>query len=769
MTDFEIIGMLKSYVKNSLKGMGALKGAPCQILSITKTGDVNVVTFKWQDNEGVEHTSTMEVVDGADGAKGDKGDKGDAGGSTVEYTQTLQSGTKIGEISIDGTKTNIFAPSGGGGGSTVVVTPILSSGTKIAEIEVDGTTTNLFAPSGGASEDKYKGHDDGFNDSAQQLIAKIGRGWNLGNTLDGHHQQVEYTRASIVDLNNYFETWYKNFKATKELIHYIKTLGFNSIRLPITWKDHVDYNIIDCEWLKRVEEVVKWVLDEDMYCILNVHHDGIYYAGSTASIVAESNLELPSLAYLNKLWYQIADYFKDYKSKVIFETMNEILDASGSWTNVASESYSVINKLNQSVIDTIRSSGGNNAERFCICPTYGASCSNQALSAYELPTDVANDKLLAEVHYYPTTVSEIAQTFSDINSVLIQNDVPVIMGEYGALWNADAESIVNKIVEQADLYNIPLFYWDNGGTYRIVDRYTLDVDRPALIEAITDEDVDPVDYTYPINIPSMPYYCKMYSADSNSPYGGKYIVICSQYPITDFIPITNDDSGYYQIVRNDYGAMAYFTSDDDITYHVLWSFLDNDRASYMRSKVVLGSTANMEYVEGNYSITGWSDEPILPTIEWTKGEALPSEVTSDSSNYTLGADGITFTAQDTFKLHTNNSANAEFEVTMSVPSAVTTHGGEANMILRANGKHIGSLQFEGGATIYNSSTGQRVNITAGTLYKLKERIENGVGYVYVDDNLLGTVTTLRDTSGDTCDFGGFIGVKVTHFKYTELS
>lgn len=136
MTDFEIIGMLKSYVKNSLKGMGALKGAPCQILSITKVGDVNVVTFKWQDNEGVEHTSTMEVADGE-------------AGSEVAVTPILSSGTKIAEIDVDGNTQSIFAPSGGGGGSTVVVTPTLSSGTKIAEIEVDGTTTNLFAPSGG--------------------------------------------------------------------------------------------------------------------------------------------------------------------------------------------------------------------------------------------------------------------------------------------------------------------------------------------------------------------------------------------------------------------------------------------------------------------------------------------------------------------------------------------------------------------------------------------------------------------------------------------
>lgn len=133
MTDFEIIGMLKSYVKNSLKGMGALKGAPCEIQSITETSGGHVVTFKWQDSEGETHTGTMPVENGTDG-------------SVVDVTPLLQSGTKIAEIEVDGQTVDIYAPSGGGSGSNVVVTPILTSGEKIAEIDVDGTTTDLFAP-----------------------------------------------------------------------------------------------------------------------------------------------------------------------------------------------------------------------------------------------------------------------------------------------------------------------------------------------------------------------------------------------------------------------------------------------------------------------------------------------------------------------------------------------------------------------------------------------------------------------------------------------
>lgn len=166
---------------------------------------------------------------------------------------------------------------------------------------------------------------------------------------------------------------------------------------------------------------------------------------------------------------------------------------------------------------------------------------------------------------------------------------------------------------------------------------------------------------------------------------------------------------------------------------------------------------------------GSGDKPSASVIEWNKGEALPSEVTTDNNSYTLDSNGLTFTASNVLRLHTDNSANAEFEAIMAVPSGVISHGGEASMILRANGKHIGSLQFQSDRTIYNSSLNQSVNAAVDTFFKFKERIENGVGYVYVNDYLLGTVTTLRDTTGVTCDINGFAGVRVAHFKYTDLT
>lgn len=51
--------------------------------------------------------------------------------------------------------------------------------------------------------------------------------------------------------------------------------SFNSVRVPITWVGHLDENNnIDSEWMNRVKEIVDYILEEDLYCIINIHHDG---------------------------------------------------------------------------------------------------------------------------------------------------------------------------------------------------------------------------------------------------------------------------------------------------------------------------------------------------------------------------------------------------------------------------------------------------------------------------------------------------------------
>lgn len=93
MKDVEIIGMLKSYVSKSLVGMGALKGASCQIESITSVTGGQKITFLWIDTSDVSHRSELIVPDGEDGVGIDSISKTATAGLVDTYTITLTDGS----------------------------------------------------------------------------------------------------------------------------------------------------------------------------------------------------------------------------------------------------------------------------------------------------------------------------------------------------------------------------------------------------------------------------------------------------------------------------------------------------------------------------------------------------------------------------------------------------------------------------------------------------------------------------------------------------
>lgn len=96
MTDFEIIGVLKTYIAKTLVGMGALKGANCRIKSIVKADNLNTVTFIWTDTDGTSKESTMLVYDGVKGdtgATGATGATGPAGADGYSPTITVKTST----------------------------------------------------------------------------------------------------------------------------------------------------------------------------------------------------------------------------------------------------------------------------------------------------------------------------------------------------------------------------------------------------------------------------------------------------------------------------------------------------------------------------------------------------------------------------------------------------------------------------------------------------------------------------------------------------
>ena len=288
-------------------------------------------------------------------------------------------------------------------------------------------------------------------ESATDAVSNMGVGWNLGNTLDANGNGVRQGLES--------ETSWGQPVTQPELMKMMKEAGFGCIRVPVTWYNHMDDNgQVDEAWMKRVHEVVDYVIEQGMYCILNVHHDT--GDGDTHWLHANTSVYNAQKARYESLWQQIAEEFKDYGEKLLFESYNEMLDKYNSWCFAtfntpsryiaadAADAYEAINKFAQSFVDVVRHTGGHNAYRNLIVNTYGA-CNGSGtwnqhlkdpLKEMKMPTDPVDNvraHIAFEVHAYPNienltnAKSEVDDMISALETHLMAKGGPVIIGEWG--------------------------------------------------------------------------------------------------------------------------------------------------------------------------------------------------------------------------------------------------------------------------------------------------------------------------------------------------
>ena len=349
-------------------------------------------------------------------------------------------------------------------------------------------------------------------ETAKEAVKNMGLGWNMGNTLEANNQ-------SVTDITNVAfwgqqglesETCWGQSVTKPELIKMMKDAGFGAIRVPVTWYNHMDKEgKVDAAWMARVHEVVDYVINQGLYCIINVHHDtgADSYNGDKLSHYAWIKADMDNYN-ANKeryeyLWKQIAEEFKDYGQQLLFESYNEMLDKYSSWcfasfsspakynASDAASAYNAINSYAQSFVTTVRTTGGNNAQRNLIVNTYG-SCSGggtwnshlkDPLKEMKYPNDAAGKgRIIFQVHSYPSLVegnknrsfasikSEIDEMINAWNTDLVSKGAPVILGEWGtsnvdaSLTDYEARPALMKqfceyIVQQCKANDIATFYW----------------------------------------------------------------------------------------------------------------------------------------------------------------------------------------------------------------------------------------------------------------------------------------------------------------------
>lgn len=327
------------------------------------------------------------------------------------------------------------------------------------------------------------------------ITGDMGVGWNLGNTMDA-------TGNTANPLND--ETYWGNPKTTKANMDTLVAAGFKTLRLPVSWDDHMSGtdHTIDTAWLDRVEEIAKYALDDGMYVIVNIHHNNGWEMPTTAN-------EANSKDYLSKMWPQIANRFNKYDHHLILETMNEprvTVNGVDDWVGTA-EYYAVLNRLNATALQAIRGTGGNNAKRLVMIPGYAAGVSDAQLNGIILPSD---PMIALSTHAYSpydfalnqagtavfTDTKTLDDMYTSINTKFIAKGIPVVMGEWASTNKNNLTERVKHAkyyVTGAKKYNIPTVWWDNGNsTYSatssdimgILDRNTNTWVYPDLVTAI---------------------------------------------------------------------------------------------------------------------------------------------------------------------------------------------------------------------------------------------------------------------------------------------
>lgn len=350
------------------------------------------------------------------------------------------------------------------------------------------------------------------DNEAMALLRDMKCGWNLGNTFDAYNGYTGHFSGTGM------ESMWVGIKTSRKLIKAIKEAGFNTIRMPVSWHNHVDKNdVIDQEWMDRVREVAGWALDEGMYVIVNVHHDNdVHY------FYPDSAHYDRSVAYLTSVWTQIAEAFKDCDDHLIIESMNEPrlvgTQYEWSWNSGISEcrlAAKYINQLNQLFVDTIRASGGNNATRYLAVPAYSASPGSTVDQAFQLPEDTVDNRIIVSAHAYTpynfalninskdrtfdlekdqNKKEEIASFMNKLYNRFIKYGVPVMMDEFGALDKdgniQDRVNFTAYYVASASTRGITCVWWDNhafggnGERFGLINRSTVKWVYPDIVLAI---------------------------------------------------------------------------------------------------------------------------------------------------------------------------------------------------------------------------------------------------------------------------------------------
>lgn len=299
--------------------------------------------------------------------------------------------------------------------------------------------------------------DLGVESTAKELAGKIFAGINIGNTM-------EVPLGEGVEPGTSGETGWGNPVINEDYIRGLRNAGFNAVRVPCAWNSHIEdfetFKVSD-KWMARVKEVVDMIVNNGMYVILNIHWDGGWLENNCTPDKQEANNKQQKA-----LWTQIANQFKEYDERVLFAGCNEP-NAENA------EQMAVLATYEQTFVDAVRATGGRNAKRVLIVqgPTTNIEKTEQLMA---LPTDIVEDRLMVEVHYYdpfPFCLMEKDETWGKM-SYFWGSQVSKVSAELKdrcSTYAANAEAVNTELLKMKKKYanqGIPVILGEYGAYYR---------------------------------------------------------------------------------------------------------------------------------------------------------------------------------------------------------------------------------------------------------------------------------------------------------------
>ena len=451
-------------------------------------------------------------------------------------------------------------------------------------------STSMAADIGDMSALKY-------TNSADFCEHELKIGYNIGNQFDATIRGLNFKAPEDASVE-WWETLWTNPPVRREYIQELKRYGVQLIRLPVSWYVHMDKDgRIDAKWMARIKEVVDMIIAEDMYVIVNIHHDGMPHDKYKKLVFDEERRE-ENAAYLRLVWKQIGTAFKDYGTHLIFESFNEVSDSSKSMSPNEKRCRETTIQ-NQVFIDTIRGLGGKNAQRYLLCAGYAGL----ALQNLDELKDTVPGRLMRTKHVYEKSCKHHFPKSNRTYGTIIGE----IGGTFGRIDQHGDEN-PRGIREKADrTYGTSTCWWDNGQTCEcgLLNRKTLGAMNPLTLAGYFGKDAS---FLKIDKVPREKLATKecpnvaIFACDEPLPSGKRYFALASAKPIQRVVPY-----GKYPHFMSAEGMcdgwVTEYESDDGKTFNKLACRWCNDFMFLKWHHYELAGMSGLAYqIAGNYLV-----------------------------------------------------------------------------------------------------------------------------------------------------------------------